>query len=125
MNDRQEAELTSGRDTTLHSHQFDRTPTHDTLSALHGLERVKSVTSAYIATRDDDIILVDTTAAGVAVTLPTARGGKRYSIVRTAGANPVTVVAVAGTINGAASISINTNYTPARLKAINGNYIEC
>jgi hypothetical protein len=123
LSDSQEKELVGGRDTDLHSHSFDRAPTNDTVQNLSTVERVRKVTTNYTAVTTDDFILVDTAGGAVTITLPSARGGKRYVIERIAGANNVTVTPVAGTtINGAASATISTSYAPLRVKAMLGNY---
>jgi hypothetical protein len=122
MNNMDELELVSGRDTTLHSHSFDRTPTQDTLEGLSTLERVRTITSSTAASATDDILRVDTTAGAVTLTLPIPKNGKRYIISRVAGANNVTVQGASGNINGSATATIAANYTPLRLKAIGTNY---
>ena len=114
-------ELTSGGDCTLHFHSADRAPTHDTLARLQDLERAVSVTADYTVRREDDIILVDATAGVVVVTLLVARGGKHQTVIRTAGANNVTVTpAGTDTINGGATATVSSSYTPLRLKALAG-----
>lgn len=122
MNKMDELELTSGRDTSLHSHSFDRTPTQDTLEALSSVERVRTVTSSAAAVADDDVLRIDTTAGAITLTLPAPRNGKRYIISRVAGANNVTVQGASGNINGTPTVSIVASYTPLRLKAIGSNY---
>lgn len=74
-----------------------------------GAHALRSVSSDYTATLDDDTILVDATSGPVTVTLPSAVGcaGKPFTIRRTnPGANVVTVAAAGGqTIGTAASTS--------------------
>lgn len=117
-------ELTSGRDTDLHSHSFDRVPTQDTRISLDAVERVRTVTTNYTATTLDEVIAVDTTAGAVTVTLPTPRGGKRFVVTRVAGAFNVTVQSVSGTINGAATAVIATSWLPLRLKHYLSGYMN-
>jgi uncharacterized membrane protein len=93
------------------------TVNHDSLKASEQLERQTSVTAAYTVLYTDDYILVDTTAGAVTVTLPLSKNGLVFTIMRTAGANNVTVAATApDTVNGAASITISASFTPVTVK---------
>ncbi len=117
------SELTSGKDTSLHSHEFDRTPTHLTLDTLQSIEKQTNInTTPYSATYQDDYILVDSTAAPVVITFPYSRGGKELEVVRVAGANNVTVQRISTTdkINGGASVVISSSYVGYRFKAFAG-----
>jgi hypothetical protein len=124
MNKLEELELVSGRDTRLHSHEFDRTPTNDTVQGFASVEHVAELTTTYLAKYNDDVLALDSTAAPFTVTLPTPRNGKRYVVVRIAGANSVTVATVSGNIDGAATATISADFTPLRLKAIGKNYVS-
>jgi len=69
---------------------------------------------------------VDTTAGAVTITLPDASdvAADTVFVVKrlTAGANTLTVQAVAGDIDGAATLSIPTQYASYSIVAYNGNY---
>ena len=88
---------------------------------------VVSKTSAYTVTDDDAAILVDATGGAVTVTLPTAVGrtGQTYEIKRTnAGANAVTVDGNgAETIDGAATVSLSTQYATVRMVSDGTNWM--
>lgn len=119
MTPEQEYQLTGGGEINLHSHPH--TVTIDQLHRMQELERVVTVTSNYSVGRNDDIIFVNTTSGAVTVTLPLANAGQHVIISRVSGANNVTVSAQSGeTVNGAASQTISSSYTPLRLKAIKG-----
>lgn len=117
LTDEQEASLVSGGDCNLHSHIFDRSATHEQVQQLQDSESVKVLTANYTASYGDDVLLVDTTAGAVSIVLPTARGGKRYSITRVAGVADVTLLA-ASLINGAASKAIVASYSAVNIKAV-------
>jgi hypothetical protein len=114
----QEFELVSGRDTKLHSHDFDRAVTHDTLSTLQNLELPTKVSAAaYTLRPQDDYLLCDATAAPITITVPLGRGGRVFTVIRVAGGNNVTITATApDTINGAATLVIGASFTPKKLK---------
>jgi hypothetical protein len=122
-----EVELLSGRDTNLHSHEFDRIPTFATRQGLDDVETVQLVTfamSPYTVRSTDEVIVADTTGGAITVTLPAPRKGKRYSVSRIAGAANVTVGAASGNVNGGASVTISSSFVPLRVKAYSGNYIS-
>ena len=121
MSPEEEMSLLGGNDCPLHYHASDRDITHDQVLQFQDSESVRIVTVTGALTYNDDIILVNTTSGAVSLTLPIARGGKSYSVVRTAGANAVTLLPAAGnTINSAASLTISTSFAPVRLKAVKG-----
>lgn len=121
LDDRQAAELTGCGDTQLHYHLADR----KTNAVLQSEEKIKQVSTSYTVTSSDDYILV-TAVSPVTITMPAAKGGKIYTIVRVSGASNVTVSgAGTDTINGAASLTISSSYSPHRLKTLNGTgYID-
>jgi hypothetical protein len=69
---------------------------------------------------------IDTTAGNVDVLLPSASdvAPDQHFIVKrlTAGANTLTVTALSGNIDGAATLSIPTQYASYTLVAYNGNF---
>lgn len=121
LTDAQEFELSAGGDCQLHYHSSDRDITREQVVQFQASENMRIVTASEAITYNDDILLVNTTSGAVSLSLPLARGGKTYSIVRIAGANAVTVTPAGGnTINYAASLSISTSFAPARIKALKG-----
>ena len=115
--------LVGGGDCLEHYHRSDRFPPRDSRLWQDSLESVVYVDSSYSITSTDDIV-ISTAAGGVTITLPEAVGGRRITITRI-GAGIVTVTASGtDTVNGAASIALNTTYLPARLKAVVGGWME-
>ena len=111
--------LVNGGDCTEHYHLSDRQPHHDLSKGLEELKNVTSVSADYTVKYADDYILVDSTSGVVTVTVPLARGGFLFTVVRIAGANNVNIATMGSdTINGAASVSIVTSYVPQTFKAV-------
>lgn len=109
--------LTGGGICYLHSH--DHIISLDELHRMQQLETVVFVTAHYTCRLQDDFIFVDTTSGAVTVTLHPANYGQHITISRYAGANNVTVAAVAGeTVNLAASVTITASFTPRTLKGL-------
>src|SRR3990167_2432058 len=105
--------------------QEDRFPSRDSRVWQDSLERVTTVTMAYTIDEGDDYVLVNTTAGAVTVTLPDAITLKKVTIIRTAGANNVTITPVGtDTVDGSASKTISSSYSPVRLKGISGGFIS-
>lgn len=106
--------LIGGGDCHSHTHQV--VLSHDHMSYLHSLETELRVTSSVmIDWVPPDFILVDSTAGAITVTLPLANNGAYVTIIRIAGAN--NVVVNGDNINGSASATITSSFTPLRLKA--------
>jgi len=117
-------QLIMGGEITFHSHPH--TVTLDQYHRMQQLEDTRFITANFSPSGSVDFIFADTTSGTVNVYLPSANAGQRITSSRIAGGNNLVIVAPAGeTINGAASITINTNYAPRRLKAIKGlGYLE-
>ena len=75
----------------------------------------KAVTAAYSANPVDRVVLADATGGAFTVTLPNAsgkRGQQPITVKRmNAGGNAVTVASAGGTIDGASTTSIASQYT--------------
>lgn len=88
---------------------------------------VAAKTSAFTATDDDGMLLVDASSGAVTITLPTAVGrtGQTYEVKRTnAGANAVTVDgAGTETIDGALTASLATQYATVRVVSDGANWM--
>ena len=120
----QEQELTNGGDSRLHYPLADRTPTHDTILGIQSSTNVQTKTGNYTPTEQDDILLVDTTSASVTITLPTAKAGREYEIVKTVNANALTIVPTGSdTVVGTTSVIIYTQWTALRFKAVTGGWV--
>ena len=110
--------LVGGGDCPLHSHSFDRAMSHEQVLAYQGSEAARVVGADFAVTYSEDYIFVDATTP-VTLQLPTARGGKSYTVVKIAGGSIVTVLpGAADTINGVASQVITDSYKPLRIKAV-------
>lgn len=117
----QEQELVGGGDCALHYHSYDRDMSHEQVLQFQGSESVKEVTASRPVTYNDDFLFVDTTLGAVTLSLPIARGGKAYTVVRTKGSNSVTLQPSSpDKVNGATSFVISASYSPARFKALKG-----
>jgi hypothetical protein len=91
---------------------------YDSLKAYQQIANVVSVTATGDAEYDHDFMLVDSTAGAISITLPLARNGVVFCIVRVAGANNVTILPTGSdTINGGASVVISTSNAPQTFKA--------
>ena len=111
--------LVGGSDCLLHHHESDRLITHEHVQQYQDQEGLKVISSSTGVTYEDDYLFVDSTMAPVVLTLPIARGGKFFCIVRIAGANSVTVSpSGTDTIAGAANQVLTTPQSPLRLKAL-------
>ena len=121
MDARQEALMLNGADCPLHFHSQDRVPTHDTLSALQGVAKQTIPTGEdYTATSQDDYILC---AGSCTVTLPPARNGQEYEIVKTFAGGVVTILpSGTDTIIGTTSVLVYVQWTALRFKAISGGW---
>ena len=113
----QELELTSGQECNQHRHNLVSSLTADAINAISNLEKEVVVTGAYTAQYSDDLLLCDSTSTALVVTLPAGRAGKKYTILRAAGTNSVTIqCSGSDTINGIASLVIIASFSPVRLK---------
>lgn len=113
--------LTGGGDCPLHHHESDRLITHEHVQQYQDQESMRLVTASRDVTYEDDYLIVDSTDAAVILTLPIARGGKFFCIVRFAGANLVTIIPTGSdSVGGSTSIVIDASQSPVRLKALRG-----
>ena len=88
-----------------------------------------SITSSMTLGTEDDVVLVDTSAGDVTITLPAisdamVRLKREYVVVKTIAANTVTIMPTgADTIRGAASTTISTQWASLRFRATSGNWV--
>jgi hypothetical protein len=96
---------------------------HDLLRRLQELEKVVAPTANYVADGSEDVIFFNTGGSALTCSLRAQRG-LRTSVVKVGGGSVVVSVQGGGTVNGAASKTISTDYAPLRLKAVAGNMLE-
>lgn len=97
---------------------------HRHLESLQEMEVIKTVTADYTPKYYEDIILGDTTAGNVTITLPLARGGHIFHILKIKAANTLTIVFTGTeTMLGVASLSITDFGAGKRLKSVPNGYI--
>jgi len=119
----QESMLTNGGDCPLHFHMEDRRPTHDTLSQLNSQEKYVTLTATASIAEDTDYVLTSGTAT---LTLPRAKGGTKVTFIKTSAAGTTTIAAPSGsTINGAASVTLTSQWQTATCKELGGAYYVC
>lgn len=91
-----------------------------------GYLAIVSKTTTYAVLDQDDVILADATAGAFPVTLPTAVGrtGRRFIVKRmNAGGNAVTIASAGGTIDGAATVVLGTQYFVRTLASNGTNWV--
>jgi len=104
--------------------QEDKFPSRDSRVWQDSQETIRYVTASTTVSPDDDYILVDSTGGIVTVTLPDATTHRKITVIKTAGGSNVVIAPVGtDTINGAATYTITSSYTPMRLKGVTGGYI--
>lgn len=118
----QEALMLNGADCPLHFHSQDRIPTHDTLNALEAIaKQVNIAGDTYIATDEDDYILVGQTAT---ITLPVAKNGKEIEVIKTFNGSYIRILpSGTDTILDDTSVIVYVQWTALRFKAIAGGWI--
>lgn len=95
-------------------------PSKDIARWFDSLERVVDVATDYDINRNDDYVLVDTTAAPINIGLPTSINGRKLVISNHTGSNNITLVP-----SGSDTVNIST-IAPgksASLKAIIGGWL--
>lgn len=97
---------------------------HRHLDKLQEIEVVKYISGNYQVEYRDDILVVDSSAATVTVTLPKARGGKVFQILKQSAANTVVIVpSVGDTILGQSSFVLSEKNQTRRMKAVKNGYL--
>lgn len=94
---------------------------------LVALSKVKTVTAAAVSlgVADGGVVLVDTTANPVVITLPAADDALMYQFIIkriSAGANNATINAVSGNIDGVASQTLAAQYKSIIVRSDGSNY---
>lgn len=97
---------------------------HRHLETLQSIESVRTVTSSTAADYNDDIIVADTSAGNVTVTLPKSRGGKKFCIIKGSAANTLVVDFSGGeTMLGITSVTITSLADARWFKGVQQGYI--
>jgi len=113
--------LVNGGDCDLHYHQADRVPRQDTVHGLSFVTRVRDVNSSQTLTNNDDIVQCTTTCE---ITLPTAKGGREYEVVKAFDGGLVTVIPTfPDTVLSSDAVLIYNRGTAIRFKSVTGGYI--
>lgn len=96
------------------------------ISRQGGIYKTDNGQQTYTDGQGNKFWYVDTTSGAVSITLPRADEAGAdtiYTVIRTtAGANALTVSAASGNINGAASVSMSTQYAANRFISDGSNY---
>lgn len=124
LDERQLNELIGGGECYLHHHPVDQVFNHIQLEQMQATMIVTNVSAAYTALESDDIIVADTTAGNVTITLPLAKNSKEFIVCKKVAANSLIIAFSGGElVFGAATITMTTIMDGRRLKAIPGGYI--
>lgn len=94
--------------------------------ALQPTSSVVSKTATYTASWGD-VVLADGSGGAFAVTTPDADEAaaaltKEFTVLRTGATGTITVTAASGTINGASSVTLTTQYTGWRIVSDGTNF---
>lgn len=97
---------------------------HRHLETLQSIEVVTTVTSNHLVEYREDIIIADTSAGNITVTLPKSRGGKKFCVIKSNAANTVTVNFTGGeTLLGIVSVTITSLADRRWFKGVPEGYI--
>jgi hypothetical protein len=124
LDDRQISELTGTGECYLHWHPDDRVVTNDTVKGVASQALVTSVSTNTSIGYSPDIVLVDTSAGNITITVPLAKSGNEVKIVKVAAPNTLTIQ-----LSGSDLVYSNTNIlvytigTALHLKGVDGGYI--
>mgnify|MGYP000849594142 FL=1 len=116
------SQLVGSGECFIHTHPREVLGFQDRLD-LAGATSVATITDpAYAPSPKDEVLLADTTAGNVVITLPRANKGREFQVIKVAGGGSVIVKpTVPDTINGSPEgVVFSNNYTSLRLKAVFG-----
>ena len=115
--------LTGGGQCDLHWHELPNQ--HDVLEVFEGLYKVSTIDTSSTVAPLDDIVLVDTTAGNITVTLPPSKGMREFRIIKAAAGNQLTVQ-FSGAENcfGTTSYDVVTLGDVLHFKAYNGGWLK-
>ena len=116
-------QLIGGGDCTTHWHSEDRVPTQDFLHGLQGVAYQVTSSSNFTPTNYTDFIYCDTSSGDVTVTLPVAKNGQEFTVIKTSPLNTLTINTTApDTIQGLSSVSFTTQWTARTFKDYGGDW---
>lgn len=92
------------------------------ISASGLVQVISPQTTTYTTLNTDYTILVDATGGNFTVTLSNAITGQIYNIKKTTAANTVTITPSSGTIDGASSTTLTTQYTNIQVQFDGSNW---
>jgi len=119
------AELTTGGICYIHSHER-HVPDAIDRAQLAAAEPVRVVVgTSYTATWRDELLLVNTSASDVRVTLPLAEAGREFQVVKTQPQNVLYILPTApDTVLGSADgVQVFNQFTSIRFKSVPGGYV--
>ena len=120
----QESNLTSAGDCFEHWHSQDRAVVHSDIGQLQRLGIITEVTSSGDIKLPQDVLLCDTTASSLTISLPVAPKGTEIEIVKTASPNVLTIQPTSpDLIYGQSSVLVYNIGTALRFKSIQGGWI--
>lgn len=106
----------------IHTHPKEDLGFVDRLALMQATPITVVTTTPYAPTRNDEILLVDTTAGNVTIELPIAARGREFQVIKIAGGNPVFVIPDAGEaiIGNTEGVTFSNVGSSIHLKAVTG-----
>ena len=106
----------------VHIHPKEVLGFQDRLDLENATPITNVTTTTYSPTDKDEILLVDTSAGNVTITLPPANKGREFQVIKVAGGNMVTVVPSPGEsiLGSTAGVVFSNIGTSIRLKSVLG-----
>src|SRR5690606_39088714 len=97
---------------------------HRHIEKLESIELVREVSNNYTVDYREDIIVADTSLNNITITLPKARGGKHFTVIKASASNTLIVNFTGGeTMLGVSSITITSLADLRRFKGFKEGYI--
>ncbi len=119
LTDEQYSELTGQAECHQHFHAVDHT--HVQVDQAQAVMVITNVSADYAAKSRDDIIVVDTTAADVTVTLPLSKNQKEFTVIKKVAANSqITAFSGVETCLGSSTITATGALSVKKFKAFYG-----
>lgn len=124
FSDEQFSQLVGGGECHIHTHPKEQLDFSDRLELMLA-EPFHEVSSNYTMTKGDELLMVDTTAGDVTITLPLAANGREFQVVKKVNANALFIVPtptnnIIGSTDG---VVVYNRFTSLHIKAIPGGYI--
>ena len=123
LSNEQAAQLIGGGECYIHTHPKEQLNFSDRLE-LMAAQPINTITGDYTLSRADELVLVDTSAATVTITVPLAENGREFQIVKYADQNALNIDATApDKILASDRVIVYNRFTSLHLKAVPGGYI--